>query len=141
MQLQTYVSEPTESGKYQISKFNITQNCYVPIKGEIYSFETIAKERARELNEIESYDNKINSLSIDYDTWGIVDTIKTFNELKSRENLLTDIEKQLLSDSHKKITAWNIRVNEVGKSYENLKEKGITGKEPPFKYTLKILRE
>lgn len=147
MHPQTFASEPTENGKYQITRYNVIKDCRVPIKGEVYPIETMALERARELNELENielkenYNDKVNSLNNDYVFWGIDETIKAFNELKSREGFLNDNEKQLLSDSNRKLVAWNKRVNEVVEFYNQLMGKGINGITAPYKYVLKILRD
>lgn len=60
MNPQTFASEFTENGKYQITRYNIIEDRYVPIKGEVYLIESIALKRARELNEIENVELKEN---------------------------------------------------------------------------------
>lgn len=142
---QTYASEPIVNGKYQVTKYNVSKQNYIPLKGEIYPFENIARERAQELNELEKEDLKenyeaiFNILSDDHDFWGIDEAIETYNELKSREDLLTEKESQIMSNSDKKIAAWNKRVNETGKIYQDLIDRDISEITSPYKYWIKGL--
>lgn len=49
--LQTYVSQPSEDmAGWEVAKFCDELSNYVPIKGEFYLTEELAKERASELN-------------------------------------------------------------------------------------------
>lgn len=49
--LQTYVSQPSEDMTgWEVAKFCDELSNYVPIKGEFYVTEELAKERASELN-------------------------------------------------------------------------------------------
>lgn len=140
---QTYVSEPSQKGGYQVAKYDILQNLYVPIKGEMYQFEDAARQRAHDLNEFEKdelkldYEDSVIVISADFDSWGIKDAINTYNELKAKEEFLSSDESQKLLESKKRITAWNKRVNEAGKNYDNLAKRGIRGLTSPFKYAIK----
>lgn len=49
-ELQKYVSQPTEDGKYEVAKYCDDKQNYVGIKGEVYSNEDSARLRASELN-------------------------------------------------------------------------------------------
>ena len=49
-ELQKYVSQPTEDGKYEVAKYCDDKQNYVGIKGEVYLSEEDARRRASELN-------------------------------------------------------------------------------------------
>jgi len=141
--IQSFVSEPTVSGRYQISKYNVMKDCYSPIKGEIYLEEETAKDRARYLNEIEhkelkeDYEDLINTLSSDFGTWEIKETVESYNALKENERILSSEDGKLLIASNRKIITWNKRVNEVIELYNYLNSKEVKGLTPPYKYVIK----
>ena len=134
---QTYVSEPTERGAYQVSRYDIVRNAYVPIKGETYQFENLSIQRAHVLNETDNYETDINVLSADYGFWGIEEAISICNKLVNEQSNLDELEKQKLSEADKKIVAWNKRVNEMGMRYDSLTTNGIDGLTSPFRYFIR----
>lgn len=47
-----YTVQPsdTQLGYYEVVKFSVEQNSYIPLKGEVYQTESAARDRAEELN-------------------------------------------------------------------------------------------
>lgn len=57
--MQIFVCQPIIDGKYEVAKWNETEEQYVPLPNEVYSLETEAQQRAQQLNkEIEDDDQK-----------------------------------------------------------------------------------
>lgn len=58
--MQKYVASPKSdlSGSYIVEKWDIIKQQYFPLKGEEYPTEEQAKERARELNDLDKEENK-----------------------------------------------------------------------------------
>ncbi len=142
--IQTYVSEPNENGGFQISRYDTLKNSYFPINGEIFPTEDLSIKHARYLNKkeneevlIDNYETNIIKLSADFGVWGINEAIGICNELKVRESVLDEQEKQKLVETEKRIIAWNKRVNEMVNIYDGLKSRKIDGLTSPYKYFIR----
>lgn len=50
--IQRYISQPSDKhiGWFEVAKFSPKEQCYIPLKGEVFQIEADAKARAHELN-------------------------------------------------------------------------------------------